>query len=82
MTNVQKTLLAVSLAAGFGLSALAGPAAAMTPKACYKRDSQCTQFCGRVKNPEYRSECFSRCNIYLNNCLDRGDWTDRPISRQ
>jgi hypothetical protein len=54
--------------------------ASMTPQECYKRDSQCTQFCGRVKDPKWRHECFMRCNIYLDNCLSRGIWTDRSAA--
>ena len=52
----------------------------MTPQECYKRDSQCTQFCGRVQDPDWRYECFSRCNIYLDNCLSRGVWTDQAVT--
>jgi hypothetical protein len=50
---------------------------ALTARACYQRDSNCTHFCGGA-NADWRYECFSRCDIYLNNCLDRGEWTDRP----
>lgn len=53
---------------------------AETPQECYKRDSNCTQFCGNVKDPKWRYECFSRCNIYLDNCLGRGVWTDRAAT--
>ena len=51
--------------------------ARMTPQWCYMRDSRCTQFCGNVKDPNWRHECFMRCNIYLDNCLSSGVWTDR-----
>jgi len=52
----------------------------MTPQECYKRDSNCTQFCGQVKDPDWRHECFMRCNIYLDNCLSRGVWTDQKLT--
>ncbi len=51
--------------------------ARMTPQWCYYKDSRCTQFCGKVTNPDWRYECFSRCNIYLDNCLGKGVWTDQ-----
>jgi hypothetical protein len=54
--------------------------ASMTPQECYRRDSRCTQFCGRVQDPDWRHECFMRCNIYLDNCLSRGIWTDRSAA--
>ena len=54
--------------------------ARMTPQWCYRRDSQCTRFCANVPDPNWRYECFSRCDIYLGNCLDRGKWTDRAVS--
>ncbi len=54
--------------------------ASMTPQECYRRDSQCTQFCGRVQDPDWRHECFMRCNIYLDNCLSRGVWTDQSLT--
>jgi hypothetical protein len=57
------------------------PAARMTPQECYKRDSNCTKFCGQVKDPDWRHECFMRCNKYLDNCLGRGVWTDRAATR-
>ena len=56
---------------------LAQPVVGETPQQCYQRDSQCTQFCGRVQDQTWRYECFSRCNIYLDNCLSRGVWTDQ-----
>lgn len=52
----------------------------MTPQECYKRDSNCTQFCGQVQDPDWRHECFMRCNIYLDNCLSRGVWTDQSLT--
>jgi hypothetical protein len=51
--------------------------ARMTPQECYRRDSNCTQFCGRVQDSEWRHECFMLCNKYLDNCLGRGIWTDQ-----
>ena len=85
MTNaltirIGTAISALGLVAGSLLLATPG-AEAMTPQACYKRDSQCTQFCGRVKDANWRHECFMRCNIYLNNCLSSGTWTDRPLRR-
>lgn len=59
---------------------LSQPGAAMTPQQCYQRDSQCTQFCGNVKDNNWRYECFSRCDIYLNNCLSNGVWTDQTLT--
>ena len=67
----------VSRGRGLGIE----PAARMSPQECYKRDSNCTQFCGKVKDASWRYECFSRCNIYLDNCLGRGVWTDRAATR-
>ena len=49
----------------------------MASQACYKRDSNCTQFCGKVDDSGWRHECFSRCDSYLGNCLDTGVWTDK-----
>lgn len=51
--------------------------ARMTPQWCYHKDSHCTQFCGAVQDPRWRYECFSLCDKYLDNCLDRGIWTDQ-----
>jgi hypothetical protein len=56
------------------------PAAALSPQQCYQRDSGCTQMCGNVKDMTWRYECFSRCDIYLDNCLSRGVWTDQAQS--
>jgi hypothetical protein len=47
----------------------------LTPQQCYRRDSQCTQFCGQVTGP-FRYECFDICDRMLNRCLDTGDWSD------
>jgi hypothetical protein len=58
-----------------------GGGGGLSAQSCYLRDSNCTQFCGRVKGP-MRYECFNRCDIYLSNCLDRGVWTDQPAVRQ
>ena len=55
--------------------------ARMTAQWCYKKDSNCTQFCGRVQDPDWRYQCFSLCDSYLDNCLDRGKWTDRAAAR-
>lgn len=51
--------------------------ARMKPQWCYMRDSRCTEFCGKVQDPDWRHECFMLCNRYLDNCLSRGVWTDR-----
>jgi len=51
--------------------------ARMTARWCYKKDSNCTQFCGAVTDPDYRYECFGLCDKYLDNCLGRGVWTDQ-----
>ena len=31
----------------------------------------------RGADPNWRHECFMRCNIYLDNCLGQGTWTDK-----
>jgi hypothetical protein len=51
----------------------------LTPEQCYRKDSDCTQFCGEVTNPDYRYECFGICDRMLDRCLDTGDWTDSKI---
>jgi hypothetical protein len=48
----------------------------LTPEQCYRKDSDCTQFCGDVTDPNYRYECFGICDRMLDHCLDTGDWTD------
>lgn len=73
----RQTYLMASRGRGVGIE----PAAKMSPQECYKRDSNCTQFCGRITDSKWRYECFSRCNIYLDNCLGRGVWTDRAATR-
>jgi hypothetical protein len=60
--------------------AMAIQPATMTPQECYRRDSNCTQFCGKVKDPYWRYECFALCNKYLDNCLGTGVWTDRATT--
>src|ERR1043165_6983231 len=51
----------------------------LTPEQCYRKDSDCTQFCGEVTNPDYRYECFGICDRMLDRGLDTGDWTDSKI---
>ena len=51
----------------------------LTPEQCYRKDSDCTQFCGDVTDPNYRYECFGICDRMLDRCLDTGDWTDSKI---
>jgi hypothetical protein len=51
----------------------------LTPEQCYRKDSDCTQFCGDVTDPDYRYECFGICDRMLDRCLDTGDWTDSKI---
>lgn len=58
------------------LSLLTSTASALSPQQCYKRDSNCTQFCKDAKD-DWRNECFKRCDIYLDNCLGTGVWTDQ-----
>ena len=48
----------------------------LSPQQCYRKDSDCTQFCGQVTDPKYRYECFGICDRMLDHCLDTGDWTD------
>ena len=47
----------------------------LTPEQCYRRDSDCTQFCGEVTG-DLRYECFRICDRMLDRCLDTGEWTD------
>jgi hypothetical protein len=51
----------------------------LTPEQCYRKDSDCTQFCGDVADSDYRYECFGICDRMLDRCLDTGDWTDSKI---
>jgi hypothetical protein len=69
----SSVLFALGLTA---VSLLNSTASALTPQQCYKRDSNCTQFCKDAK-ADWRNECFSRCDIYLDNCLGTGVWTDQ-----
>jgi len=71
--------IACTVLLGLTAAAFAAPVAEarMTPQQCYQRDSNCTQFCGDVKDSEWRHECFMRCNKYLDNCLSKGVWTDQ-----
>lgn len=47
----------------------------LTPAQCYRRDSDCTHFCGEVSG-DMRYECFKICDRMLERCLDTGEWTD------
>lgn len=49
----------------------------LTPEQCYRRDSDCTRFCGEVTG-DLRYECFKICDRMLDNCLTTGDWDDSP----
>ena len=49
----------------------------LSPAQCYRRDSQCTEFCGKVQG-DLRYECFNICDRMLNNCLNTGEWDDSP----
>src|SRR6187549_1756441 len=74
--RVQVVLLGLIVTAG---SAHAVPptlnSSGLTPEQCYRRDSDCTQFCGEVTG-DMRYECFSICDRMLDRCLSTGDWTD------
>jgi len=75
-----KTIKVASTKIALGLTVLTltlQTASALSPQQCYKRDVNCTKFCGDVKDPDWRHECFMRCNIYLDNCLGTGVWTDQ-----
>jgi hypothetical protein len=74
------TIKLASARIALGLTALTltpHAASALNPQQCYKRDVNCTKFCGGVKDPDWQHECFMRCNIYLDNCLGTGVWTDQ-----
>lgn len=47
----------------------------LSPEQCYRRDSDCTRFCGDVAD-DLRYECFGICDRMLDRCLETGDWTD------
>ena len=47
----------------------------LTPEQCYRRDSNCTRFCGDVTG-DLRYECFGICDRMLDRCLSTGEWTD------
>jgi len=64
-----------------GMSVQPAASLRMSPQGCYRRDSNCTQFCAQIKDADWRYECFSRCNIYLDNCLSTGNWTDRVAAQ-
>lgn len=40
----------------------------LTPEQCYRRDSDCTQFCGEMTG-DMRYECFRICDRMLDRCL-------------
>ncbi len=68
-----KTFILILVCSG----AFCATAQAMTPQACYKRDSNCTKMCDKANGPDWRHECFMLCNKYLDNCLANGVWTDQ-----
>jgi hypothetical protein len=77
-----KIILALLFIASATEVALASPPVVfntgLTPAECYRRDSQCTQFCADVSRTR-RYECFSICDRMLDNCLQSGDWSDSRI---
>ncbi len=50
----------------------------LSPQQCYRRDSDCTQFCGEVTG-DLRYECFGICDRMLDRCLTTGDWSDSLV---
>jgi hypothetical protein len=81
--SVQKAVLVSILVAVVPGSAIAEPptsnTSGLTPQQCYRKDSDCTQFCGQVSDSTYRYECFGICDRMLDRCLDTGDWTDSRL---
>jgi len=77
--TAQKVVLALIVTMGTLDSASAVPptlnSSGLTPQQCYRRDSDCTQFCGEVTG-DLRYECFGICDRMLDRCLDTGEWTD------
>ena len=75
----QKVLLTLIAIMGTSDLASAEPASpnnsGLSPQQCYRKDSDCTQFCGDVTG-DMRYECFKICDRMLDHCLDTGDWTD------
>jgi hypothetical protein len=75
----QKVALALIVSMGAVDSAFAVPptlnSSGLSPQQCYRRDSDCTQFCGEVSG-DMRYECFGICDRMLDNCLETGDWSD------
>ena len=79
-----RTAGTTAMLASIVLLADLGPAAAvpptlnssgLTPQQCYRRDSDCTQFCGEVTG-DLRYECFGICDRMLDRCLTTGEWSD------
>jgi hypothetical protein len=77
-----KILLALLFMASAVEVALAAPPVmintGLTPQQCYRRDSQCTEFCSNAP-ADLRYECFDICDRMLNRCLDTGDWKDSRV---
>ena len=76
----QKVALALIGMLGTADLALAIPptfnSSGLTPQQCYRRDSDCTQFCGEVTG-DLRYECFGICDRMLDRCLETDEWTVR-----
>jgi hypothetical protein len=81
--SVQKAALVSICIVGSVAPALAVPptlnTSGLSPEQCYRKDSDCTQFCGEVTDPNYRYDCFAICDRMLDRCLDTGDWTDSKL---
>jgi hypothetical protein len=79
LRSVQKMILAfVVITVTVGSASAVPPTpntSGLTPEQCYRKDSDCTQFCDKVTG-ELRYECFGICDRMLDHCLDTGDWTD------
>jgi hypothetical protein len=77
-----KILLAMLFMASAVEVALAAPPVmintGLTPQQCYRRDSQCTEFCSNAPR-DLRYECFSICDRMLDRCLRSGDWKDSRV---
>jgi hypothetical protein len=77
-----KIILAVLFIASATEVAFAAPPVlintGLTPAQCYRRDSQCTQFCADAPT-HLRYECFSICDRMLDRCLRTGEWKDSRV---
>jgi hypothetical protein len=80
--SLQGGLALIGVIGAIGSASAAPPVvntSGLTPEQCYRRDSQCTEFCGRVTG-DLRYECFAICDRMLDNCLTTGDWDDSPAA--